>query len=336
MTACALFAHDTASLGARALRIRGTGAEAARLLRLVLLAATRWPGREQHDPWHSNETLAAITGLAARQVERALAVLRSAGELVSRYGPRAGARRRIGRLLKLGLHAPVKALAPAGADIRNLWAIGRAARARPAALITAMVGAYMLASDHTGGAIEDWADLGCSMSDWRRFIGHRDNPSWTKRARELERLGLIRREGRRVIVSPPRAWFALAVAATESNLQLPVPVKRRSGTPGGEPELRTRAVGESAHLHEVDTRHVAAPAARVVADAPPVEVDDAPGIETSPSPWVEVFEHVEETHRPPGILRRCLGRLHGLAPPARLSRVDHAPEEHDQRHRTTA
>jgi hypothetical protein len=69
----------------------------------------------------------------------------------------------------------------------------------------------MLASDASGGPIDEWSELGCSMADWRRFIGHADNAAWRKRVRELEDLGLLRREGRKIIVSPPRAWFSLMV-----------------------------------------------------------------------------------------------------------------------------
>jgi DNA-binding transcriptional ArsR family regulator len=210
-----LHRHETASLGARGPRLAGLATEHARLLRLVLLAYTRWPGTTKQDPWPSNATLASRTGLEERQVERALVALRQAGIITTRVGRRQGARRVVGRLIKLDLHAPCKALAPEAFDVGNIWAITRSLRARPAALVTAMVGAYMLASDAAGGGIDEWSELGCSQAAWRRFIGQRDNASWTARVRELEGLGLLRREGRRVIVAPPRAWFALAVDVAE-------------------------------------------------------------------------------------------------------------------------
>lgn len=211
----ALHRHETASLGARAIRIQGTGAEHARLLRLVLLSYTRWPGAGKQDPWPSNATLAARTGLSERQVERALVVLREAGVATSRVGRRPGARRAVGRLIALELHAPVKALAPEAFDVRNLWAVTRSLRARPAALVTMMTGAYMLACDAAGGALNEWGELGCSMAALRRFVGQGEGSSWARRLRELVQLGLLRREGRRVMVSPPRAWLALVVEAAD-------------------------------------------------------------------------------------------------------------------------
>ncbi len=241
-----LHRHETASLGARGPRITGVGAEHARLLRLVLLACTRWPGTPKQDPWHGNETLATRTGLDERQVERALAALRQAGIVTTRVGRRPGARKVVGRLIKLDLHAPCKALAPEDFDVGNLWAVTRSLRARPAALVTAMVGAYMLASDESGGAIDEWSELGCSMADWRRFIGHRDNASWTKRTRELVELGLLRREGRRVFVAPPRAWFSLAVDVAEKRRGIVLAAKRspsraeRPSLPQPERLLRVR------------------------------------------------------------------------------------------------
>jgi len=213
-----LHRHETASLGARGCRLAGVGSEHARLLRLVLLSYTRWPGRPGQNPWPSNKTLASRTRLDERQIERAMAALRDADLVATRTGRRTGARRPVGRLIDMRLHAPCKALAPGGFDVGNLWTLARSLRARPAALVTAMVGAFMLASDAAGCPLEEWSELGCSMSDWRRFIGHRDNASWTKRVRELERLGLLRREGRTVLVSPPRAWFSLAVEHAETKI----------------------------------------------------------------------------------------------------------------------
>ena len=212
----ALHLHETASVGLRAGRIAGVGAEHARLVRLILLSYTRWPGRPGQSPWPGNATLAVRTRLTERQVERAVAVLREAEVITTRIGRRAGARRPVGRLIDVYLHAPCKALAPEAVDVESLWAVTRSLRDRPAALVTAMVGAYMLASDAAGVAIDEWSELGCSMSSWRRFVGHADNASWTKRVRELEQLGLLRREGRRIFVSPPRAWFMLMVEHAEA------------------------------------------------------------------------------------------------------------------------
>jgi hypothetical protein len=203
-------------MGLRAGRLAGTGAEHARLVRLVLLSYTRWPGKPGQSPWPANTTLAARTRLTERQIERALALLREAEIITIRVGRRAGARRQVGRLIDVDLHAPCKALVPDAVDLDSLWAVTRSLRDRPAALVTAMVGAFMLASDAAAGPIDEWSDLGCSMSEWRRFVGHADNASWTKRVRELEGLGLLRKEGRKIRVSPPRAWFALMVGAAET------------------------------------------------------------------------------------------------------------------------
>lgn len=228
-TPSGLHRHETASLGARGYKLRGTGSEHARLLRLVLLAYTRWPGRPDHAPWPSNKTLSARTCLEERQIERSLAALREAELVRTRIGKRIGATKPTGRLIEVGLHAPCKALAPGPLDVGNLWRLARALRPRPAALVTAMVGAYMLACDDPEDPqpIEDWTELGCTMAEWRRFIGHKDNPGWSKRLRELDGLGLIRREGRVVHVSPPRAWFSLVIEHAERGrlIELAPPVR---------------------------------------------------------------------------------------------------------------
>lgn len=213
----ALHRHETASMGLRAGQLAGVGAEHARLVRLILLSYTRWPGRPGQSPWPSNATIAARARLTERQVERAIAQLLAAKVITTRVGHRAGARRSVGRLIDVYLHDPCKALAPEAIDVASLWAVTKALRARPAALVTAMIGAYMLASDASGSAIDEWTELGCSMAAWRRFIGHADNASWRKRVRELEDLGLLRREGLTIIVSPPRAWFSLMVDAAETS-----------------------------------------------------------------------------------------------------------------------
>lgn len=207
----ALHRHTTAVLGARSTRLRGQGSEHARLVRMILLAYTRWPGAKgSPHPWPSNATIAARSGLGEREVERAMAALVAAGLVATKIGRRAGARKAIGRVIDVGLAAPAKVLIPEGVDVAHIWALVRSHRERPAALVTMMVGAYALASDAAGGPIEEWTDIGCTMAEWRRFVGHGDS-WWSHRVRELEGLGLIRREGRRVLVSPPRVWLTLAI-----------------------------------------------------------------------------------------------------------------------------
>jgi hypothetical protein len=211
----------------------------------------------------------------------------------------------MGRLLELGLHAPCKALAPEAVDVGWLWMIGRSRRTRPAALVTAMVGAYMLASDAAGEEhIEDWAELGCSMAAWRRFVGHKDNHSWTRRVRELEELGLIRREGRKITVSPPRAWFSLAVA-TRTKRHL-VPAAANDGN---------------------SERPTPRPTPRPAAVRPRPVVAGAGDWPVGPSPWVEVGQHdvvAPCASLADGIVVGWLGSpptTRDLPPPARLLRV---------------
>ena len=222
----ALHRHGTAGVGLRAPRLAGSGVEAARLLWLQLVSQTRWPGRDPQDVFTSNAGLAHATGLAVREVKRALAMLRD-GEFVSiRWGRRPGGG--TCRLIHVALHTPVRALAPLADDLANLRTILGAHRARPAALVTMMAGAFMLASDHARGALEDWGALGCSASALRRFVGQADNPSWTKRIRELEAIGLIRRDGRRISVSPPREWFRLACQVRSARPQAQIELFRES------------------------------------------------------------------------------------------------------------
>jgi hypothetical protein len=215
-------------MGLRAGRLTGVGTEHARLVRLILLSYTRWPGRPGQAPWPSNATIAARARLTERQVERALAQLLEAEIITTRVGHRSGARRSVGRLIDVYLHEPCKALVPEAVDVASLWAVTKSLRARPAALVTAMVGAFMLASDASGAPIDEWSPLGCSMADWRRFIGHADNAAWRKRVRELEELGLLRREGRQIIVSPPRAWFSLMVDLADGERERVTPLRPAS------------------------------------------------------------------------------------------------------------
>ena len=205
------------AVGARLSSCSGDGIEAAKLTWLKILSRTPWPGRRPRPTWSNDLTIARDLGLPARQsVAKALRHLRAAGMLTTPRGKRPVGRK-YGRLLVPALGAPVKVMVPDGFDIRNLWTLGRTVTSRPAPLVTAMVGAYALAMDaaRRTNDLEEWSTLGCKQADWRRFVGARKNASWTRRVRTLEAIGLIRRDGHAVMVSPPRAWFMLVVEHAE-------------------------------------------------------------------------------------------------------------------------
>ena len=91
----------------------------------------------------------------------------------------------------------VRKAAASLSETAGLW--GEHARAE--------IDAYALACDDYDGRPDDWASLGCSQADWRRFVGARKNSAWFALVRDLDRAGLIRRDGAAIDVSPPRSWL---------------------------------------------------------------------------------------------------------------------------------
>ncbi len=187
----------------------GVGIEHARLLWLVILSHTPWDGARR-PTWATNATLAADAGMtgpdAARQTERALNRLREASMLVTRHGERPGARRRFGRLLEPQLAGPVKVLIPDRGAMTNLWITCREARPRPAALVTAMVGAYALAAHGLDRAPTEWAPVPGPAAELRRFVGASKGSTWGRRVNDLCDLGLLERRDA-LWVAPPREWM---------------------------------------------------------------------------------------------------------------------------------
>ena len=203
---CGLYSHATAGIGVRAQLLQGRGSDHAKLLWLVILSHTPW-GTTTRPTWASNETLRHETGLEQVDVDHARRRLRDAGMLTTEVGRRPGARRPVGRVLVPQLGAPARVLIPDRHEMAQLWSRCRGFRKRPAFAVTAVVGAYALASDAAGHRVDDWAELGCSQSEWRRFVGASKGGGWRSLGRDLELAGLIRRTGRAIDVAPPRSWL---------------------------------------------------------------------------------------------------------------------------------
>lgn len=187
-------------------RLRGgVGIEHARLVWLVVLSHTPWDGARR-PTWASNSTLAHESGLTVARVEYALAQLRTAGMLETPRGERPGARRRFGRLLVPKLEGPVKILIPDRAAMTNLWITCREARPRPAALVTAMVGAHALAAHALDRRPSEWAPVPGPAAQLRRFVGASKGSTWGRRVNDLCGLGLLERR-EQLWVAPPREWM---------------------------------------------------------------------------------------------------------------------------------
>jgi len=195
-----------ASIGTRLACVSGRGSEHAKLLWLFIVAHTRWPGRLVVHPWPSNATLADESSLDLRDARRALAALRSSGMVETRRGSRANTDKPRGRILIPKLDAQVKVLVPDRAEMISLWRACRRARQRPAALVTAMVGAYALAAHALDEHPEKWSPVPGPAADLRRFVGASKGSTWGKRVNDLCDLGLLeRRSG--LWVAPPREWM---------------------------------------------------------------------------------------------------------------------------------
>jgi len=185
-------------------RIRGT--EHAKLLWFVVLSHTPWETLSR-PTWANNETLTHELGLTDRRdTERAMGQLRHAGMLSTPEGERPGARRKIGRLLVPRLGSPAKVIIPDREAMTQLWSLCREVRCRPASLVTTVVGMYALACHAQDREIFEWAPVPGRLADHRRFVGARKNSAWTERVRDLERLGVIKRVGREVWISPASTW----------------------------------------------------------------------------------------------------------------------------------
>jgi len=207
---CGLHSHATAGIGIRAHHLHGRGSDYAKLVWLIILSHTRYPGRPPREPWATDVTLAHETGIGVhdlREVQRGLQRLRDAGLITTPIGRRPGARRPTGRVLVPQLGAPARVLIPDRHEMAQLWARCREFRKRPAFAVTAMVGAYALACDAADHRIDDWSPLGCTQSEWRRFVGAAKGGGWRALVSDLDRAGLIRRDGRAIDVAPPRSWL---------------------------------------------------------------------------------------------------------------------------------
>ena len=203
-----LHSHATAAIGVRTHRLVGRGADYAKLLWLVLLSHSRWPGNSARPVWACDLTLIHEMGLFARDVreaKRGLQRLADAGMIKRSIGHRPGARRPVGRVIEPALGSQVRVLIPDRHEMAQLWARCRAFRSRPCSAVTVMVAAYALACDAADGRIDDWASIGCRSSALRHFVGASRGGSWSRLLADLERAGLIRRRDGVIECSPPRS-----------------------------------------------------------------------------------------------------------------------------------
>ena len=129
-----LHSHATAAIGVRTHRLVGRGADYAKLLWLVLLSHSRWPGNSARPVWACDLTLIHEMGLFARDVreaKRGLQRLADAGMIKRSIGHRPGARRPVGRVIEPALGSQVRVLIPDRHEMAQLWARCRAFRSRP-------------------------------------------------------------------------------------------------------------------------------------------------------------------------------------------------------------
>lgn len=222
-----------ASIGARLNLTTGKGDEHAKLLWLVILSRTRWPGRRQQDPWPTDSTLAHDAGIKdERVVRRALQRLRGAGMITTPTGNRPTAKRKHGRLLVPRLSAPVKILIPDRGQMTNLWLTCGEFRERPASLVTLVVGLYALACDAEGRRVTGWTKIHGTAADARRFVGARKGHAWTRRLRDLESIGLLERRGREVWLAPVSRWIQAERAISRALAETKRKAQPRKAAPG--------------------------------------------------------------------------------------------------------
>lgn len=201
---------EHAAIGRRLVRVKGRGSDHAVLVWLAVLSHTPYDGAER-PTWACTETLALETGLSPRDVQYGLQRLREASMLTTPHGRRHDARgrparREFGRLLEPKIEGPVKVLIPDRAAMANLWITCREARPRPAALVTAMVGAHVLAAHALDRRPSEWAPVPGPAAELRRFVGASKGSTWGRRVNDLCGLGLLERRDQ-LWVAPPREWM---------------------------------------------------------------------------------------------------------------------------------
>ena len=201
-------------LGARLNLEPQRGDENAKLAWWFILARTPWDNSPRAT-WATNSTIAHDAGLAQRDAERAVSRLRGAGLLKTPTGKRTSKAGAVsfGRILEPRLGAPVKILVPGREDMATLWATCRTIRKLPASLVTLAVGLYVLACRHAGRKPSAWARVPGRMADVRRLVGARKGHGWTTRVRDLEDIGLLRRDATGIWLAPTSAWARMPAPA---------------------------------------------------------------------------------------------------------------------------
>jgi len=211
-TATGLHSLASAIIGARLNLDQQRSDEAAKLIWFVILSHTPWESLTR-PTWATDTTLANDAGMKGlRDVERAVARLRTSDMLTTTIGHRPGARRPTGRVLCPRIGAPVKVLIPDRGSMANLWITCREVQSRPAPMVTLAVGLYVLACHEVGHRPEGWTRIPGTMSDVRRFVGARKGHAWTRRIRDMEALGLLGRPDGEIWVAPAIAWDQTARA----------------------------------------------------------------------------------------------------------------------------
>lgn len=254
----------------------------SRLVWLLTLSHTDWTG--SRPAWPTDETLMSETGIGdARDLRRALTDLRRRGLLESPHGklpPTAS--RGYGRMLVPALARPVKLRRPKREDLARLHALCRSKRKRPGELVLAALGAYALACETAGDFIDRATSIGCSHGDLRRLIGAKKGAAWRVRIRELVELGVLKREGRDLRVTPPRTWCpstrAMEVRAEPTAAVVKMPARPWLPTPP-----RFGRISDPVAEEPPGWWAVGPPIDVLVEDADALAVEQR---NTSPPPWL--------------------------------------------------
>lgn len=148
--------------------------------------------------WVSNARLAADTGLSVRAVERGIACLLAAGKISKRYGIRPGKYHR-GRTITLnllGAGANPCVRLPDRDHVAAMWLRARAVRDRPCTIVALAVAAFVWCVLEQGDAIG--AVVGRPpVQALRALTGAAHGSTFTARLVDLEKAGVLRREGSR-------------------------------------------------------------------------------------------------------------------------------------------